>query len=175
MLMRVVVAERSLMKMLSLMLGTLLAILSMSQAYAEPSEVGVWRLTSIVFVDEATGAKSDRFGAKPDGYAIFTPGGYMSVVINAEGRMPLSGDASKRVEEQARLFSTMTAHAGKYRMENGHLVHPVDVAHDPTMVGRDLLRTTRFISPDIMESTTPTATMPDGRKGYSIIIWRRVN
>ena len=146
---------------------------SILPAFAEPSEVGVWRLQSIVFVDAAPGASSARVGAQPDGYAIFA-NGHVSVVINAESRAPLSGAPDRRTEEQARLYSTMTAHAGKYRLENGRFVHPVDVAHDPRMVGKDLLRTTKFLSADGMKSTTPFFATPDGKKGRSVITWRRV-
>ena len=150
------------------------ALTATSAAFAaEPSEIGVWRLVSVVFVEEGTGATTSRFGEKPTGYAFFAPGGYMSVIINAEGRTPLSGDPAKRAEEQAKLFSTMSAHAGKYRLENGKLIHPVDVAHDPNMVGKDILRTSRFVSPDVMESTTPVMTLHDGRKGRSVVTWRR--
>ena len=104
--------------MKKLLLLALAALLPLT-ALAASSEVGVWRLTSAVSVDEETGATTNRFGARPDGYIIFSPDGYMSVVINAEGRQPISGNPEKLTEEQARLFSTMTAHAGKYKIIEG--------------------------------------------------------
>jgi len=158
-------------KMLLLALAALLPL----TVLAASSEVGVWRLTSAVSVDEETGATTNRFGARPDGYIIFSPDGYMSVVINAEGRQPISGNPEKLTEEQARLFSTMTAHAGKYKIIEGRLIHHVDVAHDPKMVGTDLLRSLRFLSDSQLESTLPPVTTPAGKKMRIVLLWQRVN
>jgi hypothetical protein len=159
-------------RLLTLMLA-LAAALPLN-AFAASPEVGVWRLASAIGVDEETGATTNRFGAKPDGYIIFSPDGYMSVVINAEGRQPISGNPEKLVEEQARLFSTMTAHAGKYKISDGRLIHRVDVAHDPKMVGADLLRSLHFVNDNQLESTLPPVTTPDGRKMRVVLLWNRV-
>lgn len=158
-----------------LMLAIQLAALLPATVFAATSEVGVWRLTSAISVDEETGSTTNRFGAKPDGYIIFSPDGYMSVVINAEGRQPVSGSPEKLTEEQARLYSTMTAHAGKYRISDGRLIHRVDVAHDPKMVGADLLRSLRFLSDNQLESTLPPITTPAGKKMRIVLLWQRVN
>ena len=158
-----------------LMLALQLAALLPLTVFAASSEVGVWRLTSMISVDEATGATTNHFGAKPDGYIIFSPDGYMSVVINADGRQPISGNPEKLTEEQARLFSTMTAHAGKYRISEGRLIHRVDVAHDPKMVGTDLQRSLRFLSDNQLEGTLPPITTPAGKKLRMVLLWQRVN
>lgn len=148
----------------------LFCVLSVSPVFA--NEVGTWRLISAVGVDEDSGATFNRFGEKPDGYAIFTAGGYMSVVINAEGRAPLSGPEDK--DGQARLFSTMTAHAGAYEVVDSRLIHRVDVAHDPSMVGKDLFRELTFIGNDELESVVPSFTTPDGRKVHIVLRWQRL-
>lgn len=158
-------------KLLMVLLGLALLMPGVSSA---ASEVGVWRLSTFVMVDEVSGQSSNRFGARPDGYIIFSPDGYMSVVINAEGRTPMSGSPDRATEEKASLFSTMTAHAGKYKVVEGQLVHRVDVAHDPKMVGADLLRSLRFLDDDTLESTLPTATTPDGKKLRGVLVWKRV-
>ena len=160
--------------MKKLLLLALAALLPLT-VLAASSEVGVWRLTSAVTVDEETGATTNRFGTRPDGYIIFSPDGYMSVVINAEGRQPTSGNPEKLAEEQARLFSTMTAHAGKYKIIEGRLIHRVDVAHDPKMVGTDLLRSLRFLSDNQLESTISPITTPAGKKMRVVLLWQRVN
>ena len=157
-----------------LMLAFQLAALLPLTVFAAPSEVGVWRLTSMISVDEETGVITNRFGAKPDGYIIFSPDGYMSVVINADGRQPISGNPEKLTEEQARLFSTMTAHAGKYRISEGRLIHRVDVAHDPKMVGTDLQRSLRFLNDNQLESTLPPIITPAGKKIRIVLLWQRV-
>lgn len=161
------------MKTLLLLASQLVALLP-ATAFAATSEVGVWRLTSMISVDEETGAVTSRFGAHPDGYLIFTPDGYMSVVINAEGRKPMSGKPETLTEEQAALFATMTAHAGRYRISEGRLIHRVDVAHDPQMVGIDLLRSLRFLNDDQLESTVPVVITPAGKKIRTVLLWQRV-
>jgi len=86
----------------------------------------------------------------------------------------ISGNPEKLTEEQARLFSTMTAHAGKYRISVGRLIHRVDVAHDPKMVGADLQRSLRFLSENQLESTLPPITTPAGKKMRIVLLWQRV-
>lgn len=146
-----------------------------SFASAAASEVGVWRLVGAIAVDEDTGATFNRFGEKPDGYAIFTASGYMSVVINAETRQPLSGNPETATEERAGLFSTMTAHAGKYEVVEGRLIHPVDVAHDPAMIGADLIRELTIVGDDELRSTVPSFTTPSGRRLHIDLTWRRLD
>jgi len=149
------------------------AIFMPMTVFAATSEVGVWRLVSAISVDEETSATANRFGEKPDGYAIFSPDGYMSVIINAEGRQPVSGPPEKRAEEQSRLFSTMTAHAGKYSIVDGRLINKVDVAHDPKMIGTDLIRRIRFLNDNQFESTISPITTQDGRRMRIVLLWER--
>ena len=162
---------------LKIVLATIVACLVLPPIAGEAakiSEVGSWRLVSMIFVDEATGKTDQRFGEKPEGYLIFSPGGHMAVVINAAGRQPVASLGDQRVQEQARLFSTMTAHAGTYTLTGPNLVHRVAVAHDPAMVGGDLLRHIEFSDNDRMVSTTPAMTAPDGTKYKVVLTWRRV-
>ena len=133
---------------------------------------GAWTLQSMTFVDEATGATSHDFGDHPKGYVIFAPGGYMSVVINAEGRVPISPESDKLAEQRAKLFATMTSHAGPYQLVEGKLVHKVEVAHNPAMIGPDLIRFIRMIDNDHMESTTPVRDIGGGKRVKVILIWQ---
>lgn len=160
-------------KFLMIVLG--FVFLQSNATAANTSEVGVWRLSSFVMENEESGQASNRFGEHPDGYLIFSTSGYMSVVINAERRVPMSGNLEKATEEKASLFSSMTAHAGKYKVIDGRLIHRVDVAHDPKMVGTDLLRSLRFLDSDTLESTLPTTTTPDGKKLRGVLVWKRVD
>jgi len=143
-------------------------------AAAAPFDMtGVWTLQSMTFVDEATGTISREFGDHPKGYAIFAPGGYMSVVINAEGRQPIPAGADNVTEPKAKLFSTMTSHAGPYQLSNGKLTHQVEVAHDPAMIGHDLIRFVRVLDNDHMESTTPVRDAGGGRRVKVVLVWER--
>ena len=150
-----------------------LASTGIIKADAAPfSLIGTWALQSMVTVDVATGKTSKDFGEHPKGYVVYTPD-YMSVVINADGREPIPADARNARELQAKLFTTMTAHAGPYEFANGKLVNHVKVAHDPKMVGHDLVRLIRIIDNNHLESTVPPAER-NGRRVKVVLIWERV-
>ena len=144
-------------------------------ACAQPfSLTGVWALQSMNFVDEATGKATKDFGEHPKGYVIYTPT-YMSVVINAEGRQPVAAKSDQATDQRAKLLMTMTSHAGPYTFSDGKLVNKVEVAHDPSMVGTDLVRSIRVIDNNHVESTTPVTERPDGRRTKTVLIWQRVS
>ena len=152
----------------------LFVTIAAGSARADPFALtGVWSLQSMSFVDEATGKATHDFGEHPTGYAVYAPGGFMSVVINAEGRQPVAMDAPNATEQRAKLFTTMTAHAGPYEFSNGRLVNHVQAAHDPRMVGHDLVRFIRVIDNDHVESTVP-ATDRGGRRIKTVLTWQRV-
>lgn len=155
----------------ALFLSTILA----GGAHAGPfSLTGTWTLQTMIFVDEATGKTTRDFGEHPKGYAIYTPDGYMSVVINAENRQPIPAGAQNAVELRAKLLSTMTAHAGPYRLSDGKLVNRVEVAHDPRMVGSALIRFIRVIDANHYVSTTPVTDAGNGRRVKVVLTWQRV-
>jgi len=59
-------------------------------------------------------------------------------------------------------LTTVTSNAGPYQFSNGKLVNQVEAAHDPGMVGHDLIRFIRIIDNNHMESTTPVRNAGDG-------------
>jgi hypothetical protein len=130
---------------------------------------GAWTLTSMRFVDE-TGKTTLDFGEHPIGLALYTDN-YMSVVINAEGRATLAAGATDA--DRAKLLATMTSHAGPYRFSDGKLVNHVEAAHDPKMVGKDLVRVITVLDADDYISTTPAVETPDGRHVKTVLTWRR--
>ena len=148
-----------------------LLVMLAGRAYAAaPFDLtGAWTLTSMRFVDE-TGKATLDFGAHPTGSAIYTAS-RMSVVINAEGRVALTPNADDAA--RAKLLATMTAHAGPYRYVDGKLINHVEAAHDPKMVGKDVVRTITVIDADHYISTTPPVETPDGRHVKTVLTWER--
>ena len=133
---------------------------------------GTWTLQSMSFVDQATGKAANDFGEHPKGYAIYTPD-YMSVVINAEGRQPVPAKSEDATALRAKLLMTMTSHAGPYRVSNGVLTNQVEVAHDPAMIGKPLVRTIKWIDANHYISTTPVTATGDGRRVKVVLTWQR--
>ena len=138
------------------------------------SLTGTWTLQNMVTVDMATGKTSKDFGEHPKGYVVYTPDGFMSVLINAEGREPIPVDAPNATELRARLFTTMTAHAGPFEFANGKLVNHVKAAYDPKMVGHDLVRLIRIIDNNHVESTVPPTDRGDGKRVKIVLTWQRI-
>lgn len=134
---------------------------------------GTWTLQTMVFVEAATGKTTSDFGEHPKGYAIYAPGGYMSVVINAEGRQPIPSGSQDATAMRAKLLTTMTAHAGPYRLSNGVLTNRVEVAHDPGMIGKPLVRYIKWIDANHYVSTTPVTQTGDGRHVKVVLTWQR--
>ena len=160
--------------LLGVFAGVLL-IAGISGAAAAPFElIGTWTLQSMTFVDAVTRKAGKDFGEHPKGYVIYSPGGYMSVVINAQDRQPVKKGSSDAMGQRAKLLMTMTSHAGPYQFSDGKLVNHVEVAHDPAMVGTDLVRYIRVIDNNHVESTTPVTERPDGRRTKTVLVWQRV-
>ena len=104
--------------------------------------VGAWELESwrISFSDD----RPDTFpyGTDPRGYLIYSPSGRMSVTVSADGRTRMSDDNIRRapVEEKAAAFDSFFHYGGRWRLEDDHMVHEVDIALNPNFVGTSQVR-----------------------------------
>src|SRR5688572_4225986 len=91
------------------------------------SIVGTWRVQSFVREVVATGQRYNEFGAKPEGYITYLPDGRMHAMLVADNRVKPTG-AVPTDEEKAKLFGTMIAYAGTYRIDGDKVVHDVEVS-----------------------------------------------
>jgi len=78
--------------------------------------VGLWKLTSNVTKIVATGATQRQSGERPIGYQLFTKGGHMIFIQNAENRKRPAGATATDAERVA-LFNSMVAYAGTYKLD----------------------------------------------------------
>jgi hypothetical protein len=78
--------------------------------------VGLWKLTSNVTKIVATGAMQRQSGEHPIGYQLFTKGGRMIFIQNAENRKRPVGTTATDAERVA-LFNSMVAYAGTYKLD----------------------------------------------------------
>ncbi|MEP6831473.1 MAG: lipocalin-like domain-containing protein [Rhizomicrobium sp.] len=155
----------------ALFLGTIFACDARADEF---SLTGTWTLQSMVFVDEATGKATKDFGEHPKGYSIYAPGGYLSVVINAEGRQPVSATSDHAAEQRAQLLTSMVAHAGPYRFSDGKMVLKIEVAQDPRAVGTELIRFIKVIDNNQLEAATPITDLGNGKRVKIVLTWHRV-
>jgi hypothetical protein len=121
----------------------------------------------------ATGQRYNEFGEKPDGYISYLPDGRMHAMLVAGNRVKPTGTLPTE-EEKAKLFGTMIAYAGTYRIEGEKIVHGVEVSWNQLWTGS---QQTRFFKAegDTLTITTAVAKSPrDGQEGRTIVVFKRV-
>lgn len=150
------------------------AILTGSAHADEFNLTGAWTLQSMTFVDAETGKMSNDFGERANRYMLYTPNGYMTSLIIAEGRQPVPATSDHVADLWSQLLTSMNALAGPYSFSDGKLVIHVEVAHDPRLVGTDTIRFLKVTDKDHVESTTPVTVSAAGKKVKVILIWQRI-
>ncbi len=134
--------------------------------------VGVWALDGMVRQDAETGELDPTaFSANPIGYLIYTPGGHMSAFTeHGDGRSALKPDhVSAPDADKARAMETVISYCGRYRVQNGAVIHIVDVSWDPAYHGQEHVRHATLEDDRLTLYRAPA----DGHAGW-YIHWRRV-
>jgi hypothetical protein len=101
--------------------------------------VGVWKLVSVVYEDQATKERTPVLGERPRGSQIATAGGRWLALVTAENRPIPKTDA-----DRARALQTMIAYTGRYRVEDGKVITQVEAAWNEAWVGGEQTRFIRF-------------------------------
>ena len=144
-------------------------------AIAESQIVGTWKLVSMTYRDESTGMETDLWGKDPIGFLSYTHGGRMSAVIAAHNRKIAAQTVSEAsIEEQAMLFRNSFGYAGSYTLTKDRVVHHVEVATDPTWIGQDQVRFSRFDGNRLIITGEPIRTAGDPTPRVLQLIWERI-
>jgi len=124
---------------------------------------------------ESNGEERDLWGREPKGFLTYAPGGRMSAVITAASRtLPGTGSTPGSSDEQAILFRTSIAYAGRYSITDTGVVHHVEVASDPALVGKDQVRSVRFEGNRITVTGPPLRTVGGPGEKALQLVWERV-
>jgi hypothetical protein len=159
------------MKRLAATLALLLILVS--EAVSGDSIVGTWKIQSFVREVAETGQRYNEFGDKPDGYISYLPDGRMHAMLVAGNRVGPAG-AVLTEEEKAKLFGTMIAYAGTYRIEGEKVVHDIEVSWNQLWTGSKQVRFFKAEG-DTLTITTAVAKSPrDGQEGRTIVVFKRV-
>lgn len=143
------------------------------QVQAEDLNItGVWNLVSLKAQEVKSKISYPAFGQRPIGQLVYTAEGYMNVVFTSSGRTPLSEAGVDKSVEAAKLFETMTAYAGTYKVSGQIVTHHVNVAGDPSWVGSDQVRKARIEGDKLVLRSTPTVGR-DGREYEVELVWGR--
>jgi hypothetical protein len=128
--------------------------------------IGTWKLQALHVEFADNGEHYAQFGPAPHGRLILTgTGDFVTVITSAERAS--SDDA-------ARLFETMMAYAGKYRIEGDRIIVRCDVAWHPDWVDTEQVRFFK-LEGDRLSLRSPRQTHPrhPDRPVYGVIDWRR--
>lgn len=148
-------------------------LIMVSPAVCGDSIVGTWKIQSFVREVVATGQRYNEFGDKPDGYISYLSDGRMYAILVASNRAKPTG-AVPTDEEKAKLFGTMIAYAGTYRIEGEKVVHDVEVSWNQLWTGSQQVRFFKAEG-DTLTITTAIAKSPrDGQEGRTIVVFKKL-
>lgn len=104
--------------------------------------VGAWKLVrwEISYSDDRP--ISLPFGDDAQGTIMYTPNGYMNAVLHRGSRGPVSTQyvLQAPAEEKAELFTSFMCYGGPFRIEGDDVIHVVEFALNPDLVGNEQLR-----------------------------------
>ncbi len=135
--------------------------------------LGTWKLVSWQ-IPGPDGTPHYPLGKKAKGLIVYAPDGYMFAALMAPvrqhfaGQDPLGGSAY----ESLGALRGYHTYCGRYRLADDHVVHTVEMALFPNMIGSEQIRYFRFEG-DRLILTTPPLTR-GGVTGVAELIWRKV-
>jgi Lipocalin-like domain len=135
----------------------------------KPRLLGTWRLVSAEREIVATGQTEAQFPEGSSGFIMYAPDDRMMVLITGPGRKTAATDA-----ERADLQTTMLAYAGRYSIEPAAVVHHIDVAWNPALVGAAQRRFVTFEGNCLILRGAPGPSAIDGVFAQATITWEKV-
>ena len=140
----------------------------------EDALVGAWLLVRWTIEYPGTNRVTQPFGPQPQGLLVYTADGHMSAALQRPDRPRLSradvhaaGDA-----EKAAAFGSYLHYAGRWHVEGGNVVHSVDYAMNPNLLGTTLVRSVS-LDGDSLELSAEEALEAAGQTRRHRILWRR--
>jgi Lipocalin-like domain len=136
--------------------------------------VGTWKLVSASSKDSSGQPLETPYGDHPAGLLTYTADGRVTALISNGGRKQLSVGVrgSLLLEEQAEAFRTFLAYGGRYRLSGDKVIHSVEISSIQNYVNRELVRTLRFQSNQVVLITPPT--MMSGKIQSLELVWERM-
>ena len=161
-------------------LRMLLALLALAagglSANAESANplVGTWRLLSFTSEILQTKRVMNPFGAHPDGLLTYTADGRMILILINPSRQPPAAPAPTDAEA-VRMYRTMIAYAGTYRVDGNRVVHHIQIAWNQRWAGTDQQRFFKIEGDRLTITTAPLkSTVLHGETVVSSLVLERV-
>lgn len=137
------------------------------------SFVGTWRMLSLE-TRTADGDIKYPLGRDAIGYLIYTADGYMSASLMRDGRRN-HADGDRRggtVEEKLAAAESYISYCGRYEVGEDRVIHHVEVADIPNLVGTSQERFFKLSHGRLSLSTPPT--LFEGKQVTGHLVWERV-
>jgi hypothetical protein len=134
------------------------------------SVIGTWRL--VAWEAHTNGTVTRPFGDNPVGYITYTADGYVFVQIMRPGSRNFvdNGQFGRTAEEMMRALG-FGAYGGTYEVQDGVVVHHIEVSLFPDWPGADRRRTLEWDGDRLVLTTLPTDA--DGATRFSRLTWKR--
>ncbi|MYA59288.1 MAG: lipocalin-like domain-containing protein [Chloroflexi bacterium] len=133
--------------------------------------IGAWRL--VTYEAHAGDEVSYPLGEDASGYIMYTPDGYMSVLIMAAGRPNFESDdiLGGTDEEKLEAARTFLSYGGRYEFLGDRVVHKIETASYPNRVGTEQTRFIQFKGDELLLTTPPMVIHGTSRSGR--LRWER--
>lgn len=133
--------------------------------------IGAWRL--VTYEAHAGDEVSYPLGEDASGYIMYTPDGYMSVLIMAAGRANFESDdiLGGTDEEKLEAASTFLSYCGRYEFLGDRVVHKIETASYPNRVGSEQTRFIQLEGDELLLTTPPMVIRGTPRSGR--LLWER--
>ena len=105
--------------------------------------VGTWQLKSWTIGYSNRDGFTYPYGEDPSGLLVYSEDGWMSASIARHDRTPFPEDTNYRklpAELKAEAFSSYFHYAGRYRVNEGDVIHYVSQSLNPNFPGTEQLR-----------------------------------
>jgi hypothetical protein len=138
--------------------------------------VGSWKLVSASSTTRDGERNETPYGPNPVGFLTYGLDGRVTALISNGGRKPLSVGGGQP-EEQAEAFRTFLAYAGRYTLTDDKVIHFVEISSIQNYVGKELVRTVRFQTDQIVNDQITLITPPtriNGKIQTVELIWQRL-
>jgi hypothetical protein len=137
--------------------------------------VGVWKMTSFVRKESASGKLVKFYGEHPAGIVIYTKGGhFVSFTAGQDRKAPAKAEPTDA--ERVELFKSMNGFGGTYKIVEGNkLITHLDTSWIQTWTGTDRPPTTIEIKDKQMTTTSsPFKSTIDGQEIIVTTTYERI-
>jgi hypothetical protein len=148
-------------------------LISSREFAGQVSLIGTWKMVSWIVEDLETGAKQDALGPDPVGMITYSADGrVMVLVLKRDRKAP--ADLVPINEEKIALYDSMFAYAGTFTVDQGKVVHHIDMSWNQTWTGTHQIRFFALRDGVLTYVGAPAKNPMTGRDCVHTVIFRRL-